>query len=356
MRNSQLNTGSRLEYLDSLRGIAMLFVIYFHLLAYHSEPISSVNDFVIRWRMPLFFFVSGFFALFTRCDSNLFKKRIRNRFVKQLYPTIVVWAIFILVSWLIGDESFSAYFKHGIYDPAKRGYWFTTSLVEVYILYAVVAYTLYRLKISLREQGVIYFALFLILGVSYISLFQTANPQGVFLQVYSVLSVEKFICLIPFFFLGLACRCFFEQISAMIEKTWFMVAAVLAFFGVSCVSPVSTPESVAYFLSRIIGLIAMLSVFTHFRQYLDTTTAAGRYLNRIGRNTLPIYLFHFFLIILIPYGFAGYEELKMLLEQHWWIELPVVMSVSMLIAEICLTINRLIKRSNSFHRLIFNPI
>lgn len=350
-------TSNRLEYFDSLRGFAMLFVIYFHLVAYHSEPTSTVNELVIRWRMPLFFFVSGFFALLTVDNNDLYKRRIKNRLTKQLYPTIVVWAVFILTSWLIGSEPLAEYVKHGIYDPAKRGYWFTSSLVEVYILYACIAIVLFKLKFSLKSQGALYLGLSIVLGILYLTFFQSFEPQGRLLQIYSVLSVEKFICLIPFFFLGLACRCYQDAILRFLGFKAVAFAFSIAFIAMSILSPeIPSGETRLYFISRVFGLIAILSIFTCCRDYLDSTTALGRYLNRIGRNTLAIYLFHFFFIILIPYLFAGYVELKEALEVNWWIELPCVLLLSALIAELCLGIDAAIKRNNTFHKLIFNPI
>ncbi len=55
----------RLEWLDSLRGFTMILVVANHVLGLGlgmSPKVSSSMQFLVMFRMPLFFFVSGFLA------------------------------------------------------------------------------------------------------------------------------------------------------------------------------------------------------------------------------------------------------------------------------------------------------
>ena len=55
----------RLEWLDALRGFTMILVVANHVagMGFGMAPkISSSMQFLIMFRMPLFFFVSGFLA------------------------------------------------------------------------------------------------------------------------------------------------------------------------------------------------------------------------------------------------------------------------------------------------------
>lgn len=353
------NTHSRrLEYMDCLRGVAMIFVIYFHLLAYQTDTNSAVNEFLMRWRMPLFFFISGFFALITNDSQELMAIRVKNRIFKQLYPTFVVWMIFIIFNTFLFGYSLTDAIKHGVYDPTKLGYWFTISLVEVYFIYILLAKILFKLHAPLHHQGIVYLALAVVISVVYLMFFQSLNLSKTFRQVYNVCGIGQILAMMPFFFLGLYFRINQERLMRILDN-YLVLMALLVLFCLSATmqfEPDSMVGSIVYYLSRILGLMSVLSLFVCMKSVFNTATAAGRYLNRIGRNTLPIYLFHFFLIILIPYCFAGYEELKVALEQHWWIELPVVMAVSVIVAEICLAADRLLKNLGPCHRLIFNPI
>ena len=95
----------RFEYIDALRGFTMLLVIYAHfagLVAQGADGDIGIFCSVImhRIRMPLFFFVSGFFA-YALYDSALFRKRLRNRITKQLWPTVVVCTLYVTVTGAI---------------------------------------------------------------------------------------------------------------------------------------------------------------------------------------------------------------------------------------------------------------
>ena len=60
-----MNKGTRLEWLDAMRGLTMILVVAYHVAQMSfglSEKTSSSLPFFVLFRMPLFFFVSGFLA------------------------------------------------------------------------------------------------------------------------------------------------------------------------------------------------------------------------------------------------------------------------------------------------------
>lgn len=53
----------RLDYIDALRGLAILFIVFGHIpmYCYHtSEALTSCRSFTSLVQLPIFFFVSGF--------------------------------------------------------------------------------------------------------------------------------------------------------------------------------------------------------------------------------------------------------------------------------------------------------
>ena len=335
----------------------MLFVIYFHLLAYSTEAQSVVNDFVIRWRMPLFFFVSGFFATFREFDYGLYKKRLSNRVFKQLYPTVVVWLIFIIYSWIIGNATFKEYFLHGIYDPAKRGYWFTSALVEVYMIYAVMTFVLFKLKINIQQQSWIFLFVAGLLVSIYTLFIRFYEPQGIILKFYNVFSIAKLCCLMPYFFLAIFCNIHIDKFFTVLRSPVFAGIMIWVYIVSSMFSNSSSQlDSAIYFLSRISGLLSVLSLFTCFSGIFNASSSIGKYLIHIGRNTLPIYLFHFFFILTIPLFVEDYVVFRDSLNKYWYIEFPLVITLSAIISEICLLADRVIKRIPYCYRCIFNPL
>lgn len=52
----------RIEWIDALRGFTMILVVFSHveLFTFELDPPLFVNEVFISFRMPLFFFISGF--------------------------------------------------------------------------------------------------------------------------------------------------------------------------------------------------------------------------------------------------------------------------------------------------------
>lgn len=53
---------ARIDYIDSLRGIVMLCVVYWHISIYTGTTDSPVNLIYMPFYMTLFFFLNGFFS------------------------------------------------------------------------------------------------------------------------------------------------------------------------------------------------------------------------------------------------------------------------------------------------------
>ena len=107
MNNTILNTPNpkHLNYIDALRGLTMLLVVYGHFIYFSLQSTAESSIFVIFQiiRMPLFFCISGFFA-YGCYDKILFKKRLKNRLCSQLWPTVCVCFLFVLTFNMGGVE------------------------------------------------------------------------------------------------------------------------------------------------------------------------------------------------------------------------------------------------------------
>ena len=83
----------RLEWLDAMRGFTMILVVAYHVAQsgfMESEKISASLPFLVLFRMPLFFFVSGFLAykekwLWTPQNfASLTWKKIKPNLIKRI--------------------------------------------------------------------------------------------------------------------------------------------------------------------------------------------------------------------------------------------------------------------------------
>ena len=135
---------------------------------------------------------------------------------------------------------------------------------------------------------------------------------------------------------------------------WFTAGSLAMFSMTSYLTPNGEVDGAfLYHISRISGLMFMVSLFVCLEKYVDHTTLLGRYLQRIGRNTLPIYLFHFFILLLVPYFIDDISAILNQLSVNPVIELVSFTIISVVFAEITLAVDSLLKLRPFAHKVIF---
>lgn len=343
----------RFDYFDALRGVAMLNVIYFHICAYLLGETTAISNSIIRWQMPLFFFISGFFAVIPHCDVPLIKRKLIKRLFKQLYPTVAVWLLFNLCCCLVSDVSLKEQLLHGIYDSAKLGYWFTFSLMQVFVIYTIVFFLLSYFKVSVRQQTLFYFII--IVFFIWLSIIDNVPFKDIQKWIWNVLSFSNTIKIIAFFFAGVLARMHWQRVCNLFRHYWFTLICLFVFVLFSFSTP-SAEESnaVVYLISRVSGLAFMVSLFLICSQrFVFYVIKLNRYLQYIGRNTLPIYLFHFFILLLVSHFIEETDLLLRYLSSNMIVEFISFTAISIIIAEIALTIDRLLKKVPCVYKILF---
>ncbi len=271
----------RIEYLDAMRGLTMILVVYSHVHIF-SLCLSgggggkSFNDLFILIRMPLFFFVSGFLL---DKPGIVWKLQDVVPFIKkkakiQLIPTFV----FMLLFCYLFDASVVECFK----DSGKLGYWFTITLFQFFMAYSLC---------KMMPVGYQYKALFvmavLLLGAGY-------------LPVWGALQFGQ-LWYFFFFCFGAYVKSHFSAFLEFLESKYFSVLLV-AFFGIAFFyikSPFINSLPHHALLKIPLGIAGICIVFNFFRKHEDSfrqTTAVGRALQYIGKRTLDVYLLHYFFL------------------------------------------------------------
>lgn len=136
----------RLEFIDILKGIGIIFVI-----AGHLQNISTISRaWIYSFHMPLFFFISG--VLFRKSNLKLNKKDYILKKVKSLlYPYLTISIFFIVFniltaiknhSGIVGIKQmiFSYLYSAKLYETNYVGaLWFLTCLFSVEIMFYFIA-------------------------------------------------------------------------------------------------------------------------------------------------------------------------------------------------------------------------
>ena len=113
----------RLEWLDAMRGFTMILVVANHVGAMAFEiprGVSTSLQFLVLFRMPLFFFVSGFLAYKASQVWNLatFGSLVGKKLRVQIIPTVV---FFMLAAMMLTKDIWAA-IPEWLSIPTKGGY------------------------------------------------------------------------------------------------------------------------------------------------------------------------------------------------------------------------------------------
>lgn len=160
----------RLHYYDMLKGIAILLVVMWHVIALGIREIDSAFLFKVIGcvHMPLFFFVSGWFSCRINHDNGVLRApSLYKRFLQLIVPLVVVSSLWVWYFPHSGLECpFGSTFADLWHDETKNGYWFTLCLFEISLVFAAVL-PLFRKSRSLIADIVIAIVIWVVLqGVS----------------------------------------------------------------------------------------------------------------------------------------------------------------------------------------------
>ena len=293
---------NRIGYIDALRGLTMILVVYFHIAAYGFGSYElGYNDIIERFRMPTFFFISGW--LFYKADRiwnrQAITSIIRKKFMVQIVPTVVFMLFYLTMFNLLDISSFGS---------DKKGYWFTFVLFEYFVIYILAEALLNRQDSYRGEMRVLALMLILSIGAFYYAKYYTryAVELGAWKDILGFFSFVK-IRHIIFFWLGTFVRKHFEQFIQLTNNR-YATALLIALFTAIIVWPavlsINGVEYIAYLVAGVSGTIICLTFFRIHAQHFSQETWYGRGLQLIGRRTLDIYLIHYFVL---PYNLVSPE-------------------------------------------------
>jgi len=312
----------RLEWLDALRGFTMILVVANHVAGMgfgETWKGSSTMPFLVLFRMPLFFFVSGFLAYKAAQVWNLrnLGGLLLKKFKVQTIPTIV----FFFLAMAILKPHFWPAVQDALELPTKGGYWFTIVLLYMFVVYYLFSYLESKFvnclpsRVSPWVSWIPITVLFLLSLVVYESCYLpkyftwAAGYRGPKDDVYYFLRETSLIQLMlyfPFFLYGNIVHRYWEKAQRVMDSKWFYPIVILVVVLATLdalkwhtlrMAWANLPQTVAKF-----GLLTVVFMyFRHYHQYFTKLTFMGTSLQYIGRRTLDIYLIHFLFMPDVPH-------------------------------------------------------
>ncbi|MCM1036434.1 MAG: acyltransferase [Bacteroides sp.] len=277
-------------FIDILRGILMLLVVMVHVDNCSFGPYFdlAINEQLSWVRMPLFFFISGFLSYSTGYTPSVFIRRLSNRVICQLYPTVILFAAFL--------KCFDIPLLAGIDNLYKQGFWFTYAVFVHFCILAVICLAMNKYMRSCRVSWLVPAVL---AAAATCTLYEQSPVITHFHDspLYLRLSLPLVAKMLPYFLIGATVKALYAGIDTHIithRRGPAIVAVILT--GTIAARYLSDSSLVGTCCSGMIACGIFLTAAIIASKTPRTDHPSARILAHVGRTTLPIYLLHFFIV------------------------------------------------------------
>lgn len=339
----------RLLYIDVLRGIAILIVIYSHILLFcvgYSET-SALTNLLRLYFLNGFFFISGFMAYKTFTLSLLeMIKNIWKKITTLLIPTLITSGLYC--AYVHGNPcSFLA-------DPAKGGYWFTIALFIIMTIYTIEDFLIKKLKNRYLQSVIILF----VAGLIY-SWHKTDMPSTAWANYLSLGGTSYYF---PMFTIGVLCKKHIELFHKyldipLVKTSIFLIAMFGALIGYIplLITSITVVLSTYFIVKDILNIHLEIN---EFQRYPNFKQLIFNNLQIIGQNTIEIYFLHYFLLFKMPqnvitFTHSMYKGDSVANHCSGIVEFGIYGSISIAIAFVCIGIHKVLTHVPYLSKLMF---
>lgn len=271
-KNLKQVNSSRLEWLDSVKGIMIFLVVFGHFIGAKCTNeinlFSVTHYFIYAVHMPIFIFISGFLSK----RKSKIEKIVKNLII----PYIIFDLLYVAVSNLIGGhESFNILFP-------------------TYVYWYILCIALMRLSVEFLDKTKIAFFM-PVISIAF-CYFCSEN-------IWRFLSIGRVFLLFPVFYLGY--KLDGKKIEFFRNKKWVSiiigicatVIEILALkFNIIGIldSTHNYPENISDSILKYLFMIISVGIFIFTASLVP---AKIKFLKRWGENSLMIYLIHPYAIL-----------------------------------------------------------
>lgn len=312
-------TTNRIDWIDSLRGFAILLVIIGHLIQfnYQTSIRNDIFNIIYSFHMPLFFFISGICVSYSKEIKNFsdLGKYGLKKFLQLIVPSII-WSVLIPLFFKKSLESF-------LNIESISSFWFLNILFTTYVTWGIYQYIGYKSK-NRKYVNIATFLIWCILfaidfkriSLMYLALF--AFGYFYYTTNYSILKNKYILSILAIVFFLYCGR--FE-------------------YGTNTVS-----QANRIWLEFPLSIIASILLAELFK-----STSKGKLyslLNYIGKYTLGIYLCHFIFIHI-----DGLYYIELITDKP--LQFVILFTISILIAICCILIQKIIEPFPPLYKCLY---
>jgi len=328
----------RLEFVDALKGFAILLMIWGHVIQEFDSRLNVPNffyGFIYSFHMPLFFLISGFFfrsSLRLKFTEFLYKKGMQ-----LIYPWFL-WCILLGIYQFVTHRLDNFGPKIILILVFNRYFWFLRQLFASYLI-IYIGYKLFK-KGSWVALACIFFVIlfpFFRLQSFYLPFFLF----GIFLKQhyqFIVNHLTKFI-IASFIVFGI-CLIFWKDSYLEIFPTLFSIKTF----------SYAMPDVSLSLFRWLIGISGSLLFFTLFMM-INTSNKIFLYLATRGKYTLAIYILQ---VLILENLLPLYISLP---NQNLWVfSLLIAFPLSVVLLELCFRIALRIEKHKKLKKILFGKV
>lgn len=281
-----MNT-TRLREYDAMRGFSMLLVVYWHSMLASGCGSCISNQLFLIFRMPLFFFISGFFAYhaFEKWDTTLCRRIFSQKIKAQIICPIVFYALLYFTK----NEDPLGWINRGF-----QGYWFTIALFQMFVIYSVFGVLSYHAGNNKPLWGMVVLVI--------LSIFIHQIVESDHSRIEKILSLNRVCQYFKWYFFGIIARCKINLFEKMISTGWVKGLSIVGLVAGMCIifsvdlNAVNMPIKILIYTTSFFGLLMIISLFHSARDYFNSDNRIAKFLCFTGRRTLDIYMIHYFFL------------------------------------------------------------
>ena len=343
------NKGKRLEYIDVMRGFAILFIVFGHIPLYcygiTNEQLSSFRALTSLLQLPMFFFVSGFVIN----PERMLTVGVRTWILK--FRQLIVPALFFCGIYVLINKTDIIYC---ITDKFKCGYWFTLTLFEFILIQCLWEFIAKIFNINNKGQLYIIWSVLIALGIYVLSMSTVSNRLGGVSGIVGIPMLRYYM----YFVTGRLIHLNLENLLRYKYRDTLVSVVILGFlflavynwcFNVELSGPLFHINLIMF------EFLALLSIFVLFykkRIYFSSSSRASKAITFIGRRTLDIYLLHYFFL---PKDLSVFG--------HYFVNHPAPILelafcgiVTILVVAVCLIVSEILRQSTFCRKWLLGTI
>lgn len=312
----------RIQYIDRLKGVLIILVVCGHFMefALKQKPDPIFLNVLDSFHMPMFMFLSGLVITKTPSRNKSFIKTI-----SFLMPVLTIGVLFSLYDHKTIDFL--------LFDNMKAGYWYLFVLGEFYLFIS-----LFNIKITKERKCFdVLFAIIFFLVIALLNKTTDSTINGLF-------SFKQCYAYWPWFVLGYFTYKY-HLMDWLYKNNWVYTACLI--LEIPVLYAVLNGHQ---YLIKLANLCPIIILTFIFRKREKESTFFDNTLSYIGRNTLDIYIYHFFIVVNINLQMVG---TWLNTTNNHIIETFFVVLISIIICYISILMGRIIKNSFVLDSVIY---